>query len=463
MVTLDGVTFTYHGADTPSLENFSFHADKGECVVLTGESGCGKTTVTRLINGLIPDFYEGGLCGDVVVDGRRIADLESWEVASRVGCVFQNPKSQFFNLDTTGEVVFGMENLAVDREEMRLRYGRTVKELDIGALMGRSIFEMSGGQKQSIAFASVRAVEPEVYVLDEPSSNLDPAAMERLADHIRRVKRDGATVIVAEHRLFYLADVADRLVCMRDGRVVGDWSTAEFTALDDKVRESLCMRALVPPDVSALEGIRGNAEATPACETRRVSAGYGGDPALESRSLSIDYGEVVGITGKNGTGKTTLFRCVCGLHKEDSGHVRFDGRPVSARKRHEKAFLVMQDPDYQLFRQSVRDEVLPRGASEADRERATELLEHFGLSPYAKRHPASLSGGQKQRVVCALSAMSGAKVLLFDEPTSGLDYANMVRLVRFVKEFAGHGRAVGVISHDAEFLARVCSRIVRFE
>lgn len=467
VLELRGATFTYEGAARPSAEDVTLSVAAGECVVLCGESGCGKTTVTRLANGLAGEFYEGERRGEVRVGGAPLQSLSQWEVAERVGSVFQNPRTQFFNLDTTGEIAFGMENLAVPRAEMHARMASTARELGIEALLDRNIFALSGGQKQAVAFAGAHTCRPAAYVLDEPSSNLDPAAMDDLARLIRTAKQRGAAVLVAEHRLAYLADAADRFIFMRAGRVEREWTAEAFAALSAEERGRLGLRSPHPPALPELEArLAARASAAPACEARGLVAEYErGRAVLDGCTMAFDAGSVTGITGPNGAGKSTLLSCLCGLKCERMGHVRFAGEVVPPRRRADRAFLVMQDPDYQLFRESVRAELscAPRAPDAADTARIDELLARFDLADVADRHPATLSGGQKQRVVCAMAALSPADVLLFDEPTSGLDHAGMRRLARLMRELARDGRAVAVVSHDTEFLACACHRIVRLE
>ena len=244
-VELRSVSFTYAGFDAPAVDDVSFAVAPGECIVLCGESGCGKTTATRIVNGLAGGFYEGSRTGKVLIAGRDVDDLEDWELSSLTGSVFQNPRTQFFNLDTTGEIAFGMENLGVPREEMHRRVRDVVRELGIECLMGRGIFELSGGQMQSVAFASAWACKPSVYVLDEPSSNLDPPSMEKLASFISKAKSSGSAVIIAEHRLSYLASVADRYLLFEGGSVAAEWDAQRFLGLSDAERESCGLLSLI--------------------------------------------------------------------------------------------------------------------------------------------------------------------------------------------------------------------------
>ena len=213
MITMDHVSFGY-GESQETLSQVSMAVAPGECVLLCGASGCGKTTVTKLINGLIPAFIPGcRLEGRVEVDGADPAKTPMYELARKVGSVFQNPKSQFFNLDTDSELAFGLENEGRPPEEIRSRVKDTVEALHLKDLLGRSIFSLSGGQKQLLAFGSVYAMGPEIFVLDEPTANLDQDAISRLHDQIVSLKRQGRTVVIAEHRLYFLTDLIDRALC----------------------------------------------------------------------------------------------------------------------------------------------------------------------------------------------------------------------------------------------------------
>lgn len=333
--------------------------------------------------------------------------------------------------------------------------------------MGRGIFELSGGQMQSVAFASAWACKPSVYVLDEPSSNLDPPSMEKLASFISKAKSSGSAVIIAEHRLSYLASVADRYLLFEGGSVAAEWDAQRFLGLPDSERESCGLRSSEPPKLADLmQRLSRPVSAFPAVEARGIYAGYEkGVPVLEGITVSFDPGRVVGVVGRNGAGKSTLLKCLAGIKKEELGHVRFQGSVIPPKRRPNHAFLVMQDPDYQLFRPSVRDELASAAPSPSDVDelRLEAVLEEFGLGDVADRHPASLSGGQKQRCVCAIASESGAQALLLDEPTSGLDFRNMERLALILREEASRGKTVAVVSHDTEFLSKACDQIVLIE
>lgn len=459
MIRIQDVSFQYSGAREENLKDFSLHVNKGECVLITGESGCGKTCVTRIVNGLIPHFYEGRMTGQVLIDGVDIKSVQPHEFSDKIGSVFQNPRSQFFSLDTDSEIVFGMENKGMDYPKMQDRYEKTVKELHIEELKNRKIFDLSGGQKQIVAFASVYALHPDVYVLDEPTSNLDPDAIEELRRLLQYIKSQGKTILISEHRLYFLRDIADRIVVMEHGRKVGEWENAEFEKMGEERYHAMGLRSFYPTQftLSCDANVEQKNE-VPALEVAHLSVGYENVPVQQDISFSVYSGEIVGIIGKNGCGKSTLARTLCGLLPEIEGKIQFK-RKAKWKKRNREAYMVMQDPDYQLFTESVFQEVMLTSMGDKQKiSKIDEILDILNLTIYRENHPMSLSGGQKQRTAIAVATLMDTDVLIFDEPTSGLDYKNMIGVAGILRTLAEMGKAILVISHDNELLMKSCNR-----
>ena len=457
MITIDQVSFAYAEGKN-SLRDVSLTIHPGECVLLCGESGCGKTTVTKLINGLIPHFTaDGQLQGSVTVLGMPVRDTAVYELAKEVGSVFQNPKSQFFHLDTDSELEFGLENEGVPPEQIKSRVETTIRQLKLKKLMHRNIFSLSGGEKQLLAFASVYAMNPEIYTLDEPTANLDAEAIEKLRKQLIRLKEEGKTVVIAEHRLYFLADLVDRAVYIREGKIEKSFSKTEFLAMEEAERIRLGLRKLKRTALN-LEKARAY-EAGKGLGICGLGCGYKNEPdVIKDLSFTAYPGEVLGISGHNGVGKTTLIRCLCGLIREQKGSISLEGNVLNRKQRQKNCFLVMQDVNHQLFSDSVFGECEQAGAP--DEARIREVLAQFDLGDYSEAHPMALSGGQKQRLTVATAVLSGKKVLIFDEPTSGLDYRHMKEVCGMVRDLAKAGKIVLVVSHDREFMQDACDRLL---
>ena len=459
MISIDRVSFGY-GEAQETLSQVSAAIAPGECVLLCGASGCGKTTVTKLINGLIPAFTPGcRLEGRVEVDGLDPGTTPMYELARKVGSVFQNPKSQFFNLDTDSELAFGLENEGRPPEEIRKRVADTVDALHLQELQARNIFSLSGGQKQLLAFGSVYAMGPEIFVLDEPTANLDQDAIARLHDQIAGLKRQGRTVVIAEHRLYFLTDLIDRVLYLRDGVLERTFTRKQFCALTDREREALGLRTLIPAGCTLPAAAPAGAKEGLSVEG--LTCAYRKEPPVfQALSFSARPGEVVAITGPNGVGKTTLSRCLCGLIREQAGQIVLNGRPLNRKEQQKAAFCVMQDVNHQLFSDRVWGECR-MSAPDVPDSSLKGVLDSLHLLPFRERHPMSLSGGQKQRLAVATALLSEKPILIFDEPTSGLDYARMVEVSGVIRSLAQQGRIVLVVTHDQEFLQRACDRVLR--
>lgn len=461
MIKLENVTFRYEGAEKDTLTNINLNIRAGECVVLTGSSGCGKTTLTRLLNGLIPHFYPGTLKGTVSIEGNYISNVEPHQLSSIVGSVFQNPRTQFFNTDTNSEIVFGMENCGISYERMHQKFYETVNTLQLQSLCNRDIFALSGGEKQSIAFGSVYALSPMIYVLDEPSANLDCTAINLLGKVMQILKQQGKTILIAEHRLYYLKNVVDRIMLMEQGEIRKEFKKKQFASLSLTELHGYGLRTLNAIKIPLTES--DFRVKSPAIEVRNLSVRYKNrkKPVFQEVNITIGRGELVGMTGSNGLGKTTLARTICGLVKECRGQVFINGEKVEQKKRNLHTFLVMQDPNYQLFCDSVKAELeMSSSGEQQKREDIMRFVQELDLEDVLMEHPLSLSGGQKQRICIALAALSKAEVLVFDEPTSGLDFCNMRRVSVMLHMLAKCGKAILVISHDSEFLEQACTRIL---
>lgn len=462
MLKIENASFGYNG-EKETLCDVDLTVYKGECILLCGESGCGKTTVTKLINGLIPHFTNGcSLKGHVKAAGLSVEDTELYELAKHIGSVFQNPKSQFFNLDTDSELVFGLENKGAEPKYMKERIDATAEKLQLNKLLHRSIFSLSGGEKQTLAFASVYAMDPEIYVLDEPTANLDIQSIGRLREQIKLLKDQGRTVVIAEHRLYFLFDIIDRALYFRHGRLIQSFSGEEFRKLSDSERKKMGLRTL---HVSALHLPHARDEdENRGLMVEGLVCGYKKRPAvIENLTFAAIPGEVLAITGYNGTGKTTLVRCLCGLLKERSGKISLYGKTANTKARLRESFLVMQDVNHQLFYDSVWNECEQAANENVSPLQIKDILKQFDLLNLKDRHPMSLSGGQKQRLAVATALLSNKSILIFDEPTSGLDYRHMTEVSAVIRSLAQQGHIVLVVSHDREFMEKSCDRILEIK
>ena len=461
MIKIDHISFSYgeENENTGGVRDIDLNIEDGQFVVLCGESGCGKTTITRLINGLIPHYYEGQMAGEVWVNGEKVSEQPLYDTAAVVGSVFQNPRSQFFNVDTTSEITFGCENLGQPEKDIRERFAKTVRDFRLEKLMDRNIFHLSGGEKQKIACAGVSIMEPDVLVMDEPSSNLDAASILDLRKILAFWKSQGKTIIVSEHRLYYLRGLADRFIYLAEGQVSRDYSAAEFEQLTEQRRSNMGLRTfalerLLPPVLPQQEKT--------ALALHNFRFAYKNEPeTLHIMDCEIPTNRIVGIIGNNGAGKSTFSRCFCGLEKR-CGEIVWNGRKYRPKDRLSTCYMVMQEVNHQLFTESVLDEVLI-SMEEENQERAEEILNRLDLLAFKDRHPMSLSGGQKQRVAIASAIASKRSILFFDEPTSGLDYKHMKEVANVLRQVRDTGITVYVITHDLELILDCCTDIVHFE
>ncbi len=464
-VTLKNVTFRYANGEGGALNALDLMITKGECILLCGSSGCGKTTVTRLLNGLIPHYFEGQLDGSVTVFDKNIRDTAIENLAGVVGSVFQNPRSQFFCVDTTAEIAFGCENMGLPEVEIQSRIHQTVTDMKIQKLLDRSIFNLSGGEKQKIACAGVAAMLPELIVLDEPTSNLDMDAIKELRNIIVKWKSQGKTIVIAEHRLGWLNGLCDRVLLMENGRITREFQGEAFFSLDTQILNEMGLRAVRSHD-NYLESRTGIVEIKPfesnaVITLENFTYSYGKHQALDITKLEIPKGSVTAIAGHNGAGKSTFTKCLCGLQKGFKSRVMIDGRTYKSKDMMKLSYMVMQDVNHQLFAETVLEEVM-LGADDSSKQQAIEILQKLNIAEYQDRHPMSLSGGQKQRVAVASALLAGKKLLVFDEPTSGLDFGSMKCTAELLRSL-DTDITVLIVTHDMELIERCCTHVLHIE
>lgn len=491
MIDVASLSFSYvselTGDRVEALKDVDLSADAGSLTLVCGASGCGKSTLMKALTGLVPQMTPGELDGVVRINGRNLADVALTDVGHLCSSVFQNPRTQFFCDTVAEELAFCGENYGRERATLRQQSERAAKLMGISHLLERKLTTLSGGQLQKVALACALASGAPVLLADEPTSNLDPAAISEVREALKVLKEQGLTIVVVEHRLHFLRGLADQVLLMESGRVTRRWNGAEFFSMGQAQRRSLGLRTLVDPgppetwvgQVQAARqekqvgqgqagrqekqaGRQENREATPSqvrLSCRGLSFAYGASPVFEGLDADFPAGQITCIAGANGVGKTTLVRVLCGLAAPSSGSISMDGVPASRKTRRSACALVMQDTGRQLFSDTLAGE-LTIGASHASGQSGEQLLADFDLANLGERHPLSLSGGQKQRLVIAAARATGRPIVILDEPTSGVDARHLDSITATLRRIADEGAAVVVVTHDGEFAAACADRLI---
>jgi energy-coupling factor transport system ATP-binding protein len=493
MIQFQDVTYHYPESQSTVLREVSLDIPEGEFLLVMGPSGSGKSTLLRCLNGLVPHFYGGVMAGKVRVGGRDPVAVGPKGMADAVGFVLQDPEAQFVVDKVEDELAFALENQGLDPLVMRKRIEEVLDQLNIAELRNRSVNTLSGGERQRVAIAAVMTLQPQVLILDEPTSQLDPQGAEEVLDTLVKLNQDlGLTVILSEHRLERVVQYVDRILYLPGGGeppILGDpraileqvamtpplvtlakalnWSPLPLTIKEGRrharkhtwhqekgIRTADQARIASPISIS-VEGLRFS---------------YNGHPALQNISLEVHRGEFVALMGRNGSGKTTLLKQLVGLLKPDRGRVQIarldpgpamDTRQAGLDEIIRVVGYVPQNPDALLFGDTVREELdftrrghsLPAGKNEP-------VLSALSLTAYADRYPRDLSVGERQRVALASILVAEPQILLLDEPTRGLDYQQKEALTAFLEQEKGRGRTIIMATHDVELAAQCADRVV---
>ena len=452
MLTLENLSLFYE-QDKKILNGINLNVADGECILLTGESGSGKSSIINSINGLAFEYENAKISGTIKVDNKDLKGMELYEISLLISSVFQNPKTHFFNVDTTLELLFYLENIGLSKQEMENRMDDMLKLFPIRHLLGRSIFELSGGEKQILCVAACYISGCKIIVLDEPSSNLDGKYIDILKEMLQILKNKGITLIIAEHRIYYLTDLADRIILVRKGELFKELTKDELLNSESK----LGLRSAIKTALKAQNKPVGND-----LNIKKLEYNFKEGCRLKIDDISFGLGNIYGITGKNGCGKSTFLRVMTGLDDKGKSEIIFKGKSLNQKDRLKNSSLVMQDVNHQLFTDSVEEEI-KLGVKDLSQDGLDKVLYGLELTELKDRHPMSLSGGQKQRVAIASVLCKNSRFIFFDEPTSGMDYKNMIRISKLIKEMSTKDNIIFIVSHDNEFLNETADSILCLE
>jgi len=516
ILKIEDLWFRFEGSKEYVLKGINLTFNRGEFVLMIGPSGCGKTTLINTINGIIPHVIQGFRKGKVYVAGKEVGEAKLAEISTHVATVFQDPETQFFTLSVIDEIVFGPENLKLPSDEIEKRLDFAVKATGIEDLLEKDLMSLSGGQKQRVAIASAMAMMPDILILDEPTTNLDPKGAAEVLKTIADLRnKTNALIILIEHRLEEVSKYADRVLVMNEGKIIANGRPREVFSNPNLLYEigirppwaaetivRLKKMGLISPNspipltpeeaaqilINELESIHrattgeeilkmmseeeeyiNASNRKPIIEINNLWHQYpDGTLALKGINLKIYEGEFVGIIGQNGAGKTTLLLHILGLLRPSHGEVRVFGKNVlnmSVGELSQKIGLIFQNPDLMLFQNTVWSEIafgpknigLPKKEIEA---RVKEALEMMRLIGFEKRHPRALSRGQRHRVAVASILSMRPKIIIADEPTTGQDFGASKKYLELLQKLNRAGTTVIVVSHDMDLIARFTKRVI---
>lgn len=502
VITIKDLTYFYPDSQKPSLDRINLEIPEGQFVLVVGGSGSGKSTLIRALAGLIPEYYGGTYRGKIFIDDSEVKSIDRRSLVQQVGLVFQNPESQLVMTNVEQEIAFGLENLGLPNSLMKRRIMEVTSALGLSNYLHSFIPELSGGQKQKVALSSVLAMQPNILLLDEPTSQLDPIAGEDILTMIRRLNEEnGITVVLIEQRLERCFHLADRILVMDNGQIVYDhhapevishWAVKNNTPFIPPLAKLFAGIGYPKVPVTVKQGRRilrslylpGNSSTpkpvTLATKNEAIKTGPekclvdiqnlwftypNGEEVLKDINLKIMPGDFMVLMGENGAGKTTLVRNINGLLKPGRGKITVWGQDTRKSSVEELASVVAylsQDPNDYLFLPTVRKEIkfTLNNLGLADDGISQEIMTRLKLTSYAETNPRDLSTGERQRVALASVLVSKPKLLLLDEPTRGLDYLLKEELGKILLQLRAAGTTILTITHDVEFAAEYADKII---
>lgn len=469
-------------AQKGAIENISFELPAGELMLIAGPSGCGKSTLLKCLNGLIPHSYKGFMRGEIRLEGRPTKGLSLRELARLVGTMLQDPDKQILGNTVEQEVAFGMENLGVQRPRMLQRIAEVLSEMHLERFQHQATHTLSGGQRQQVAACGLLVMEPGIFLFDEPFANLDSRAVEELENLIERLRGQGRTVVIVEHRVEEALHLnPNKVLLMREGRQVFFGDTAAFLEVADPTQVKLPIAAtlrtldpqttvgdlLVRPIITG--GGTPDAKEQPVLAFENVEYRYksASEATLHGVSFEVRRSETIALLGPNGAGKTTLVKQALGLLRPGSGTVRLygeDTRSLSVAQLAGRIGYVFQSPGAMLFAPTVRKELSfgPENLGFA-RERVAAAVkqaeEALSIAEFDQRSPFSLSFGQQKRVAISSVLAMQSKILLLDEPTAGQDYRSYIAFMEYLRALPGLD-ALLFITHDLDLALRFTRRVL---
>ncbi|MGL4773802.1 MAG: ABC transporter ATP-binding protein, partial [Clostridium sp.] len=492
----------YMVQEMPTLRNINLTIYEGEKVLIVGPSGSGKSTLAHCINGLIPFSYEAETTGSLKINGKEVKDLSIFEISNMVGTVLQDPDSQFIGLTVGEDIAFKLENKCVPKEEMETIVERVSKIVEVNSHLQTPPHALSGGQKQRVTLAGTIVDDVNILLFDEPLASLDPKSGTNSMELIDEVqKKEGKTVVIIEHRLEeVLHRGVDRIILINEGEIVKDGTTDEVLSAgilkECGIREPLYISALKyagceitekcnPSSVNTmnLDGFKeklllwdantlesdASSKGETILEFQDVTFGYtNGVKNLKNINFKIYKGEMVSIVGKNGAGKSTISKLICGFYSPNSGVIKFNGedmKELSIKERAEKIGFVMQNPNQMISKNMIFDEVAlglkARGVSdEKIKEKVNEALKVCGLYPYRNWPISALSYGQRKRVTIASILVLDPEVIILDEPTAGQDFKHYNEIMEFLKELNKKGITIIMVTHDMHLMLEYTNRTI---